>query len=323
MQISDHHAIRRGNRRHRPGRYGRGQEASAAKAAASRRKAALDKAAIDKAFEALKTFNWGVDHSKYRELLGPIDDAVPATHGDAAARKELETKLAAVLSSGASRAAKDFVGRKLAIIGTAESVPALAALLPDKDLSHMARYALERIPAPEAGKALRDALAKTSGAEKAGVIGSLGARRDAESVADLAALVGDSDAAIAAGCGHGPGRYRHRRVGQGIARCQAARRTAGQAAGGRRPADRRRTSAGRGRQGRGLGRLQVADCQQAGEEHPPGRNPRAVAGQRKESSRKRACRVEPMSWRVAHRTRVTQVGLATYSVPLYVLHVSI
>ena len=37
----------------------------------------------------------------------------------------------------------------------------------------MARYALERMPAPEAGKALRDALAKTSGATKAGVIGSL------------------------------------------------------------------------------------------------------------------------------------------------------
>ena len=99
-------------------------------------------------------------------MLGPIEDAVPATHGDAAARKELETRLAAVLPTEASRAAKDYVGRKLAIIGTAESVPALATLLPDKDLSHMARYALERIPAPEAAKALRDALAKTSGARR-------------------------------------------------------------------------------------------------------------------------------------------------------------
>ena len=111
--------------------------------------------------------------------------------------KELETRLAAVLPTQASRAAKDYVGRKLAIIGTAASVPALAALLTDKDLSHMARYALERIPAAEAGKALRDALAATSGAAKVGVIGSLGARRDAESIADLAALLGDSDARIA------------------------------------------------------------------------------------------------------------------------------
>ena len=106
-------------------------------------KPALDKDAIDKSFEALKAFDWGVYNLQFRKLLGPIEDAVPATHGDAAARKELETRLAAMLSTGASRAAKDFVCRKLTIIGTAESVPALAALLPDKDLSHMARHVLE------------------------------------------------------------------------------------------------------------------------------------------------------------------------------------
>jgi HEAT repeat protein len=168
-----------------------------AAAAVAGDKPALDQAAIDKAFEALKTFDWGVDYNKFRQVLGAIEDALPATYGDAAARKELETRLAAVLPSGASRAAKDYVGRKLAVIGTAESVPALAALLPDAHLSHMARYALERIPAPEAAKALRDALAKTGGALKAGVAGSLGARRDTECIADLAALVGDSDASIA------------------------------------------------------------------------------------------------------------------------------
>ncbi len=60
----------------------------------------------------------------------------------------------------------------------------------------MARYALERIPAEEAAKALRDALSKTSGAEKAGVIGSLGVRRDSACVADLAGLVADGDPSI-------------------------------------------------------------------------------------------------------------------------------
>ena len=79
-----------------------------------------------------------------------------------------------MLGTGASRAAKDYVCRKLLIIGTTASVPALAALLPDKELSHMGRYALERIPAPEAAEALREALAKTSGAEKSGIAGSLG-----------------------------------------------------------------------------------------------------------------------------------------------------
>jgi HEAT repeat protein len=153
----------------------------------------VDKAAVDKAFEALKTYDWGAD----RKLLAAIDDAVAATHGNAAARKELETRLVASLKSGASRAAKDFVCRTLKTIGTAESVPALAALLPDKDLSHMARYALERIPAPEAAAAMRDALPKLNGALKIGVIGSLGVRRDAESVAALTPLLGDPDKAVA------------------------------------------------------------------------------------------------------------------------------
>ena len=149
---------------------------------------APDAAALDTAFENLKTFNWGEDIPKFHELLGAIEVAVPASHGDEAARKSLETRLAAVLGTGASRAAKDYVCRKLTIIGTAASVPALAALVPERELSHMARYALERIQAPEAAEALREALAKTSGAEKAGVAGSLGARRDAESVADLSSL---------------------------------------------------------------------------------------------------------------------------------------
>ena len=153
----------------------------------------MDKAAVDKAFEALKTYDWGTD----RNLLKPIDDAVVATHGDAAARKELETRLAAVLKTGVSRDAKDYVCRKLMVIGTAESVPTLAGLLADKDLSHMARYALERIPAPEAAQALRDALPKLSGALKVGVIGSLGVRRDAASVPALAALLADADKAVA------------------------------------------------------------------------------------------------------------------------------
>jgi HEAT repeat protein len=153
---------------------------------------AVDKAALDSALEALKTFDWGSD----KDALRGIEKAIPATHGSAEARKDLETRLAAVLGTGASRAAKDYVCRKLTIVGTAASVPALAALLADKELSHTARLALERIPGPEAGKTLRDALGTTTGALKAGVIGSLGARQDTESIAALAALVADSDPAI-------------------------------------------------------------------------------------------------------------------------------
>jgi HEAT repeat protein len=155
---------------------------------------AADANALDKAFEALKTYDWGPDP----KVLKPIDDAVVATLGDAAARQALAVRLAAVLKTGVSRDAKDVVCRSLRVMGTAESVPALAALLPDKELSHMARYALERIQAPEAGAALRDALPKVSGALKAGVAGSLGARRDAAAAPALIGLLGAGDPAVVA-----------------------------------------------------------------------------------------------------------------------------
>lgn len=148
---------------------------------------------LDQAFDALKTYDWGKDPA----VLNPIQEAIVATHGNEAGRKELEGRLAEVLKSNVSRDAKDFVCRKLMIIGTAASVPTLAALLGDNDLSHMARYALERIPAPQAAQALRESLSKLGGALQVGVISSLGVRRDAESVPALAALLRDSDSAVA------------------------------------------------------------------------------------------------------------------------------
>ncbi|MCP4616598.1 MAG: hypothetical protein GY844_09175, partial [Bradyrhizobium sp.] len=69
------------------------------------------------------------------------------------------------------------------------AVPTLAALLSDEKLSHMARYALEGIRDPSVDDALRDALGKVQGRPRLGVIGSLGARRDAKAVDALAALL--------------------------------------------------------------------------------------------------------------------------------------
>jgi HEAT repeat protein len=153
----------------------------------------VDQAALDKAFETLKTYNWGDD----RSALQALDDAVAASHDDAEARKNLETRLVAVLKIEAPAAGKDVVCRQLSLIGSAGAVPALSDLLSDGQLSHMARYALERMPCPEAVAALRAALAKTEGLPKVGVINSLGVRRDAESVAALTPLLTDADQEIA------------------------------------------------------------------------------------------------------------------------------
>ncbi|MEI7911430.1 MAG: hypothetical protein WCK77_17495 [Verrucomicrobiota bacterium] len=157
---------------------------------------------LDKAFDALKTYDWGMDPNSIKA----VDDAIVATHTDAAARKELEARLIAALTTEAPRAAKDAVCRALKTIGTAAAVPALAALLADDKLSHMARYALERIPGPEAGRALRESLPKVAAKLKIGVLSSLGARGEATALtAPMTALLADGDAAVAVAAAHAVG----------------------------------------------------------------------------------------------------------------------
>ena len=147
---------------------------------------------LEQAFEALKTYKWGIDPKGIK----PIQDAVVATHGNAAARKELESKLAAALDTDIPRAAKDSVCRFLKTIGTAHSVPALAKLLHDAELSHMARHALQTIDAKEAASALVNAIDKAPKKIKIGIISSLGARGKDVPVGALAKIVADKDAEI-------------------------------------------------------------------------------------------------------------------------------
>lgn len=104
-----------------------------------------------------------------------------------------EAQLIAILKSDAAWEPKYTACTTLRRIGTAASVPALASLLGDEKLSHMALYALEPMPYAEAGKALRDALSTTSGMQRLGIVVSLGARRDAEAAALIAPLLKDSD----------------------------------------------------------------------------------------------------------------------------------
>lgn len=105
--------------------------------------------------------------------------------------------LVAILQSPADRAAKADACRQLASIGDKSAVSALAELLIDEDLSHMARYALETLPDPAVDAALREALPKTKGKTAAGIIGSIGVRRDAQAVAVLIPLLGSTDEVVA------------------------------------------------------------------------------------------------------------------------------
>jgi len=103
-----------------------------------------------------------------------------------------------VLASNASVADKCNACRELQTAGTEKSIPALAALLLDPAISHTSRMALEIMPYPAAGNALRDALGKTSGLTKSGIIDSLGERRDGEAVSILADALADSDKPVLA-----------------------------------------------------------------------------------------------------------------------------
>lgn len=146
---------------------------------------AYDLAALNAPFTALKAYDWGGDAAAFQ----PLDAAVIAAHADAGLRATLEARLASLLGDGTSRAAKEYVCRKLSLIGTAASVPALAALLPQKDHSHMARFALERIGAPEAAAALRKAAETVEGDLKIGMVSSLASRGDTASVPLLAGML--------------------------------------------------------------------------------------------------------------------------------------
>ncbi|MCY2996396.1 MAG: HEAT repeat domain-containing protein [Planctomycetota bacterium] len=150
-------------------------------------------AKLAEALGKLATYDFGGDNGP----LNAITEMVTASQKQPEQRQQLAAKLAAVLASTAPRGAKDFACRQLSLIGTADQVPALASLLADDNLSHMGRYALERIPGPAADEALRQALGKVKGKLLVGVINSLGNRRDQNAVSDLAKLVGDADLSVA------------------------------------------------------------------------------------------------------------------------------
>ncbi len=119
---------------------------------------------------------------------------------------EAETDLIALLQSRASGPEKSAACYQLRLTGTVRCVPALAALLTEEAVSHAARHALEGLPFPEAGDALRAALATTSGRIKAGVIDSLGWRGEPASVPLLVPLLKDPQPEIAAAAAAALGR---------------------------------------------------------------------------------------------------------------------
>ena len=153
----------------------------------------IDRGTLDDAFRQAAQYQWGGK----RGPLDRIDRAVVASAGDAAAREEIEARLISLLQGQATVPAKDFACRQLASIGGPRTVAAVAPLLTDPELSHRARYTLQRIPDASAAQALRDALPRVQGDLKAGVLNSLAGRRDAASLPLIEPLAGDADPQVA------------------------------------------------------------------------------------------------------------------------------
>jgi HEAT repeat protein len=148
---------------------------------------------LDAAFEALQNYQPGSG----RASLMPIDEAVSARLDSPAPRAALEARLVAAWATCSSDEAREYLCSKLALIGTASSVPILATLLGSLRLSQPARNALEAIPEWQAGRALRRGMSNLSGPQQVGAINSLGIRRDLDSVGPLARLLKSPDLSVA------------------------------------------------------------------------------------------------------------------------------
>ena len=147
---------------------------------------------IERLLKAVAKYTYGDSRANLlaaeRLTLGTTDDA---------SRKALAAKYAALLAGPATADGKRFVCRQLGLIGTTAEVPALERLLADEQFAFAARSALERIPGDESLAALRRAAEKAKGLAKAGLIQSLGVRRDQKAFPLLSEATKDSDHVVA------------------------------------------------------------------------------------------------------------------------------
>ncbi len=157
-------------------------------------RAAVDLQTLGSLLTQIKTYDYG----QSRENLTKITDIIREAGTSPDALLQVEKRLDDFVRSDATFAAKQFACRKLSLIGTVESVDALAPMLTDEKYSDMARYALERIPGPTVDEALRNALPKAAGKAKVGIINTLAVRGDKKAVPQIAKLIDDSDQMVAA-----------------------------------------------------------------------------------------------------------------------------
>ncbi|MHC4743827.1 MAG: HEAT repeat domain-containing protein [Planctomycetota bacterium] len=133
-----------------------------------------------------------------RADTGTVDtEIVAAVKAGADEVKNLELRAIDTIKGDAAIMEKDRACRILRVIGTRDCIEAVVGLLGDEKLSAVARYALESMKYPEVDGALRDALGKTSGQIKVGIINTMAMRGNESNLAVLTPLVKDKDTDVA------------------------------------------------------------------------------------------------------------------------------
>ncbi len=136
-------------------------------------------------YSQLVTYDW----AQSRRPLADIERQIREAKGPEDLRAVEQKLIRVVANPKATYAGKQFACRMLRRCGSEACVDALARLLTDPKLSHMARFALQGNASPKAGQALREALGKVPDELKIGMLSSLGARREAQAVGEIASLL--------------------------------------------------------------------------------------------------------------------------------------
>ncbi|MGO8750939.1 MAG: DUF1080 domain-containing protein [Thermoguttaceae bacterium] len=122
---------------------------------------------------------------------------ITSTAGDSRVKAAEAKRLIAVLRSDAPLFDKARACQQLSVIGDKDAVPELVPLLADEKLAAYARCGLESIADPCADAALREAAGRLQGKLLAGVVNSIGVRRDAKAVDLLGRLARDRGTGVA------------------------------------------------------------------------------------------------------------------------------
>ncbi len=110
----------------------------------------------------------------------------------------IEARLIGVLEApGATLPGRQFACQMLSLVGSPKCVPAVAKLLTDEQLSHMARTVLLGVKQASVDAVLCKALEETQGKVRIGIVNTIGDRADNGSLKALAELLKGGDEAVA------------------------------------------------------------------------------------------------------------------------------